>query len=66
MHIKEKVISTEKALVVLGICTVAIMLPSPTICYDGVTEVDCLNNLRIAIEKMYGWVCLSRGNGYVV
>ena len=46
MRIKEKVISTEKALVVLGICTVAIMLPSPTSCYDGVTEIDCLNNFE--------------------
>ena len=46
MHIKEKVINTEKALAVLGICTVAIMLPSPTRCYDGVTEVDCLNNFE--------------------
>lgn len=46
LHIKEKVISTEKALAVLVIGALAIALPSPSNCVEGVTEVDCLNNFE--------------------
>lgn len=39
-HVKEKIISAEKGLVVLAVGTLAIMLPSPTT-LEGVTDVDC-------------------------
>mmetsp|Transcript_8410 Transcript_8410/g.15306 ORF Transcript_8410/g.15306 Transcript_8410/m.15306 type:complete len:86 (-) Transcript_8410:114-371(-) len=43
LHIKEKIITTEKGLAVLVIGTLAMMLPSPSSCIEGVTEVDCYN-----------------------
>jgi|EP00970_Alexandrium_tamarense_P018371 hypothetical protein len=50
MHIKEKVVSTEKSLVVLAVATLAIMLPSPYSSQSGLepgmTELDCLNNFE--------------------
>ena len=46
LHIKEKLITTEKSLAVLAIGTLAIMLPSPPSCIEGMTEIDCLNNFE--------------------
>jgi len=45
MHIKERVINTEKSLAVLAIATAAIMLPSPAT-IPGVTELDCCNSFE--------------------
>jgi len=45
MHIKERVINTEKSIAVLAICTAAIMLPSPAT-IPGVTELDCCNSFE--------------------
>lgn len=46
LHVKEKIITAEKGLAVLAIGTLAVMLPSPSMCFDGVTEVDCFNNFE--------------------
>ena len=55
LHIKEKVITTEKGLAVLAIGTLAIMLPSPPSCIEDVTEVDCLNNFEEPFDSHFGY-----------
>ena len=46
LHLKEKLITTEKSLAVLLIGTLALMLPPPYSSLEGVDEVDCLNNFE--------------------
>ncbi|KAL9178290.1 hypothetical protein ACHAXT_001718 [Thalassiosira profunda] len=46
LHIKDKVITFEKSLAVLAVGTLAIMLPSPPSCIEGVTEIECANNFE--------------------
>lgn len=49
-HLKEKLITTEKSLAVLGVAALALMLPPPYSTESGLepglTELDCFNRFE--------------------